>query len=106
LIEGRIPWQLLNVKDPSLKEVMGDIWKKGLSSSEESSGIRIAILTTANSSLEQTIPVSVNGQLQQKGSIVYNWKTWDQPPFYERLKTSYEIMKKTFSSVEIKGTNK
>ena len=106
LIEGRIPWQLLNVKDPSLKEVMGDIWKKGLSSSKESSGIRIAILTTANSSVEQTIPVSVNGQLQQKGSIVYNWKTWDQPPFYERLKTSYEIMKKTFSSVEIKGTNK
>ncbi|MBT2653710.1 hypothetical protein J7E81_00425 [Bacillus sp. ISL-18] len=102
IIEGRIPWQLLNVKDPSLKEIMGDVWKQGLSVSEEASGIRAAIVTTAKGGLEQAIPKTVNGQLQQKGSLVYNWNSWDQPPFYERLKTSYEIMKKTFGSVEAK----
>ncbi|MFP3471746.1 hypothetical protein R0J90_17010, partial [Micrococcus sp. SIMBA_144] len=32
--EIRIPWQLLNIKDPSLKEAMGDIWsEKGIQSS-------------------------------------------------------------------------
>ncbi|MEH7415189.1 hypothetical protein V7266_07880 [Neobacillus drentensis] len=104
VIEGRIPWQLLNVKDPSLKEVMGDIWKQGLSGSVKTSGIRTAVVTTAKESVEQTIPKLVNGQLQQKDSIYYNWKTWEQPEFYERLKTSYEIMQKTFGSTEINQT--
>lgn len=102
IIEGRIPWQLLNVKDPSLKEIMGDVWKQGLSGSAASSGIRTAIVTTTKGSLEQTVPKTVNGQLQQKDSLVYNWNSWNQPPFYERLKTSYEIMKKTFGTVEAK----
>jgi hypothetical protein len=102
IIEGRIPWQLLNVKDPSLKEVMGDAWKQGLSGSIKASEIRTAIVTTEKDGVDQTVPKAVNGQLQQKGSLVYNLKSWDQPPFYERLKTSYEIMQKTFGSVGAK----
>ncbi|PGV51875.1 hypothetical protein [Bacillus sp. AFS037270] len=104
VIEGRIAWQLLNVKDPSLKEVMGDIWKQGLSSSVETSGIRAAVVTTAKGSVQQTIPKTLNGQLKQKGSLFYNWKPWDQPAFYERLKTSYEIIQKTFGTMEINQT--
>jgi hypothetical protein len=98
VIEGRIAWQLLNVKDPSLKEVMGDIWKQGLSSSVETSGIRAAVVTTEKGSVQQTIPKTVKGQLKQEGSLFYNWKTWDHPEFYERLKRSYEIMQKTFQT--------
>ena len=42
--EIRIPWQLLNVKDPSLKESMGDIWTgKGLESSTTIESIRMGI---------------------------------------------------------------
>ncbi len=34
MIEMRIPWMLLNFKDPSTREIMGDIWEGGLTSSE------------------------------------------------------------------------
>jgi len=83
---------------------MGDIWKKGLSTSVETSGIRAAVVTTAKGSVQQTIPKAVDGQLKHRGSLFYNWKSWDQPEFYERLKTSYEIMQKTFGTMEINQT--
>ncbi|PLS03058.1 hypothetical protein [Neobacillus cucumis] len=102
VIEGRIPWQLLNVKDPSLKEVMGDIWKRGLSSSAVTNGIRAAVVTTEKGSIQQSIPKPVNGEIQQKDTFLYNWKTWEQPQFYERLKTSYELMQKIYGSIKIK----
>ncbi|MEH7117922.1 hypothetical protein V7128_10945 [Neobacillus vireti] len=105
VIEGRIPWQLLNVKDPSLKEVMGDIWKQGLSGGVETSGIRMAVVTTAGGSIKQTIPKTVNGEIQQKAAFLYDWKKWDQPEFYERLKSSYKIMQETFNPVGIKESN-
>ncbi|WP_160725853.1 hypothetical protein [Bacillus sp. USDA818B3_A] len=106
VIEGRIPWQLLNVKDPSQKEAMGDVWKQGLSGSVEISGLRAAVVTTDQSGVNQTIPKRVSGQVQQKDAILYNWNKWDQPAFYERLKSSYGIMQKTFGSIDLTDTNK
>ncbi|MED4227573.1 hypothetical protein [Neobacillus cucumis] len=104
VVEGRIPWQLLNVKDPSLKEAMGDVWKQGLSGSVEISGIKAAVVTTENGAVNQTFPKSVNGNLNQTGAITYTWNKWEQPEFYERLKKSYEIMQRTYGSTDIKLT--
>src|SRR4051794_29506558 len=60
VIEGRIAWQLLNVKDPSLKEVMGDVWESGLAGSVKINGIRIALVTTEKGAVKQTLPKTVN----------------------------------------------
>ncbi|WP_312475980.1 hypothetical protein [Neobacillus sp.] len=106
VIEGRIPWQLLNFKDPSLKEVMGDIWRDGLSGSKETNGIRVAVVTTEKGKVQQTFPKVVNGQLQQKETFLYSWNKWDMPVFYERLKKSYEIMGETFRTTEIEDGKK
>ncbi|MDR7001757.1 hypothetical protein [Neobacillus niacini] len=101
VLEGRIPWQLLNIKDPSLKEAMGDIWKSGLTGSVKLEGIRTAIVMMENDTVVQTFPKTVNGRLQQADANLYTWKEWEQPAYYERLKKSYNMMKNTYRSIDI-----
>lgn len=101
VIEGRIPWQLLNVKDPSLKEAMGDLWKNGLTGSETFNGIRIAMVMMEKGEIKQTIPQTTVNKLMEDDVYLYSWNEWDQPVYYERLKKSYEIIKKTYGSTEI-----
>ncbi len=98
VMEGRIPWQLLNV-DQSLKEVIGDLWQSGLSGSETIDGIRVAVTILENDQVKQTFPLAVNGLLLQEDVRLYQWKEWDQPIYYERLKESYKIMKETFRTI-------
>jgi hypothetical protein len=104
VIEGRITWQLLNIKDPSLKEVMGDLWKSGLSGSETIEGIRVAAAISSQVQIIQTFPNSQNRQLEQGDVRLFKWKEWDQPNYYERLKNSYMIMKETYGMIDI-GNN-
>lgn len=101
-IEGRIPWQVLNFKDPSQKEVIGDIWKIGLSGSMKSNGIRTAVVTTEDGMVQQTFPRKADKLLQQSEASLYSWSNWDSPVFYERLKKSYYIMANTFKETDIK----
>jgi hypothetical protein len=88
-----------SVKDPSLKEVMGDIWKAGLSKSETIEGIRVAA-AMKQGKLVQTIPRQSNNVLQQKDVFLYSWNEWEQPLFYERLKKSYDMIKKTYGKTK------
>jgi hypothetical protein len=101
LIEIRIPWQLVNVKDPSLKEVMGDVWKSGLTKSESIEGLRVAVVTTNQGKVLESIPRSVNNTINKADVYFYTWDEWDTPIYYERLKKSYEIIKKTFGNVGV-----
>jgi hypothetical protein len=98
IIEMRIPWQLINVKDPSLKEAMGDIWKSGLTNSERIEGIRVAITTTLQGKAQQKIPAR-----NQKDVFLYTWDEWEQPIYYERLKKSYDMIKETFGKTKIRN---
>ncbi|MFP7295642.1 hypothetical protein [Neobacillus niacini] len=101
ILEVRIPWLLINVKDPSLKEVMGDIWKSGLTGSERIEGIRVAVLTTLQGEINQTIPKSMNYDIKQKDVYLYTWEEWEQPAYYERLKKSYTIIKQVYREVSV-----
>lgn len=100
VLEGRIPWQLLNVKDPSLKEVMSDLWKNGLNGSKKIDGIRIAMVMSEKGKVNQTIPQTTDKLLMEDDVFLYTWNEWDHPVYHERLKKSYEIIKKTFGSVK------
>jgi hypothetical protein len=92
VVELRLPWQLLNVKDPSSKEIVGDIWQGGLQSSQNINDIHISVHTVSDGKpAEQIIAYS------------YEWKNWEQPLFEERLKKSYFIMKEVYSSFGLKG---
>jgi len=100
-IEVRIPWQLLNFKDPSLREVMGDFWRQGLSGSLETKGIRTAVVTTKEGKIQQSFPKVTGNLVRQKESYLFSWKPWDSPVYFERLKKSYQIMADTFLKTDI-----
>ncbi|MBY0144938.1 hypothetical protein [Neobacillus niacini] len=99
VIEMRIPWQLVNVKDPSLKEVMGDVWKSGLNKSESIEGIRAAVTTTKHGKIKESIPKAVNNTINKKDVYLYSWDEWEHPSYYERLKESYQIIKEAFGTI-------
>jgi hypothetical protein len=101
VIEGRIPWQLLNVKDPSLREIMSDIWKDGLTGSQKIEGIRVSLAVTNQQKIIETFPMEENAEISQTDSVLYKWKEWEEPSFHERLKKSYYIMQETYRSTKI-----
>ncbi|MHA7137997.1 hypothetical protein ACRTEV_12015 [Rossellomorea arthrocnemi] len=95
--EIRIPWQLLNVKDPSLKEAMGDIWSgKGLQSSTTVESIRIGLYEMDGGKVFSYPARTGDGFINPAEFHPYSWDTWDQPTSHERLKQSYYEMKKAF----------
>lgn len=111
VVEVRIPWQLLNVKDPSTHEIMGDLWTaKGLSASETSTGIKLAALTYRPDGAVRNGPGGkdiafasqkpVNDTLRMQDMPVYQWQGWEQPQYHERLKQSYDVMKNLFGSIQ------
>ncbi|MCM8709818.1 family 2 glycosyl transferase [Clostridium sp. SYSU_GA19001] len=86
-IEIRIPWQLLNIMDPSTKMAMDDLYKDGI------------------------MPIKIDGIysgviVQRDGKNIiestmnfYSWKEWEQPKYHERLKPSYYILKEAFKKL-------
>jgi hypothetical protein len=113
VVEVRIPWQLLNVKDPSTREIMGDLWKKGLATSEETPGFKIAVLSyrpdkqggadaPGSADISYAFPGIVNGTLPAKEMFTYQWNKWETPQYHERLKKSYYIIKDLFQKTKTK----
>ncbi|CEG29750.1 hypothetical protein [Bacillus sp. B-jedd] len=100
VIEGRIAWQLINIKDPSQHEAMGDLWKGGPKKSVFIDGIRIAVTQAENGEIKELFPGGGNEP------YVFTWKKWQEPYYHERLKESYYIMKKAYETIGIEGERK
>ncbi|GAE36868.1 hypothetical protein [Halalkalibacter akibai] len=101
ILEIRIPWALLNVKDPSQREIMGDLYKNGsekelyqhLHRKEYIDGIKIAVLLLDNNNeLKSSLPKIINSELNGQEMKLYSWEKWDVPLSEERLKQSYFIL--------------
>lgn len=104
-IEIRIPWQLINVKDPSTKEVMGNLYENGLTGSEKIKGINIAAVAIEDGEATDVLPKTESPGSTLEHTFHYTWKEWEQPQYYERTKNSYSIMKETFKNAGSKGEN-
>ena len=85
-IELRIPWQLLNVADPSTKMVIGDLY------AHEEFNINPVRIDGFNFELYKT----TGGNITGGGSGFYSWKPWEKVNYHERLKKSYETIKNNF----------
>lgn len=86
-IEIRIPWQLLNVMDPSSKKNMDDLYKNGIQP-KSMEGVYIGGLLLKDDKV-----------LQNLSSKKYDWNKWDNPSYHERLKPSYYILQKAFKEI-------
>ena len=91
VLELRIPWGLLNFKDPSQREVMGDFNQSGFDSSEFIDGISIRLVGEKNGSLTPLWPAD-NADVKK-----YSWDTWNQVQYQERKKESYEAIQDRFA---------
>jgi hypothetical protein len=98
VLELRLPWLMLNVKDPSQKQVMGDVWSSdGINSTVTIDSISAAILVLdTKNELIQRLP-STKGDWMH-----YTWGNWDKPVYHERLKKSYDILKNSFKEANPK----
>ncbi|SIQ76026.1 MULTISPECIES: family 2 glycosyl transferase [unclassified Paenibacillus] len=90
-LEIRIPWQLLNVMDPSKKMVIDDMRTRGNIAPIKTEGFNIGIRKLADGS-----PAASK---QPVAMVPYAWKEWDQPTYHERLKPSYYILQKGFAAL-------
>ena len=85
VMEIRIPWQLLNVMDPSTHRIMGDFYTEQsitpVNLGEIYAGIGLAGET-----------VSLNGS--------YTYDDWKMPEFHERLKPSYYVLREALKELK------
>ncbi len=86
VMEIRIPWLLLNFRDPSTKEIEDDFWVKGDFEGRKIDGIWIGLREVGGQRLAM-----------QK----YTWYNWDTPTYFERLRKSYYIVQKQFEELEV-----
>lgn len=99
VMEIRIPWLLLNIKDPSSKAAFGDVYVNGMDAKQTIEDIGIAlVLTDGSGNVTQTYPTSDSGIIRLDDVSRYEWEPWNLPYSQERLKQSYEILQETFNS--------
>ncbi|MBM7580452.1 hypothetical protein JOD21_003137 [Jeotgalibacillus terrae] len=91
LFEIRIPWMLLNARDPSQMEFIGDMREDGISASMTVEDIRLSAAVIQNDS--QSV-------IEQTPFESYSWEKWNLPEYEERLKDSYYMMQEHFSTIE------
>jgi hypothetical protein len=110
MIELRLPWSLLNVKDPSTREIVGDVWNGGMQSSRLIDGIDIAVITYKPGADGNAAPLgTTSGTLRVADSFPetdgsgklgrmfrYQWEPWELPQSEERLKKSYYQIQELF----------
>ena len=112
-VEIRIPWQLLNIMDPSTKTAMADFYsRKGIKvesnfkkdesfmNFERNDGIKAQVIDGMY--IGAGIVKQGQGNDTEIGMGYYTWKPWVLPTFHERLKQSYGILQKTFKDIEEK----
>lgn len=117
VLEARVAWQLLHVKDPSTREVMGDMWKEGLAAKQIVPGFKFAVAaynpgddvqsaaaeepSIDPGTLSFVYPALKEGRLLAADMIPLEWPAWEQPRFHERLKQSYDAMKDVFGRIRL-----
>jgi len=84
-LEIKIPWQLLNISDPSTKMVLSDFYTSSGFEHESIEGIYIGAYIN---------PYDANSNQIQMAFI--SWDTWEFPSYHERIKQSYAIVKEGF----------
>lgn len=99
MVELRIPWLMLNIKDPSEKEIIGDMWESGLEGTRNIEGIYLSAFVPTENGLS-VLPEMEGITDTISKTVVYKWNKWEQPVYSERLKDSYYIMKETYGGTK------
>jgi len=113
IIDLRIPWNLLNVTDPSSFKVFAGLERDGTVEAAETPGFTMVAFSyrPLESSrmrpiMEQGHPVSdaLPGMTGPSAILTaalkeYRWAGWDSPRYSLRLKDSYTVLRRAFESL-------
>ena len=104
-VELRIPWGLINVTDPSSKNVL---WMDGDSVTKKTNGIGLLVASykpEADSLAARMTGKDVNhtdslpAELSAAQIKTYSWKGWETPIFHTYLKKSYYSYQQVLQSI-------
>ena len=84
VLEIRIPWLLLNFRDPSRKEIEGDFWANEWFCEMTIDGIKIGL----------------SGEGERAEMKEFQWENWDYYPYFERLRKSYFMLRDQYENLE------
>lgn len=89
-LEIKVPWQLLNVMDPSGKQIMNDLYTMQNITPTDARGFSVGL--GLQGSAAQPSALSLTGQ--------YDWSAWTTPTYHERLKPAYDVLKKALGQFQ------
>ena len=99
VIELRIPWLLIQSKDPSQREFIGDLYRDGATAAVKVDQLYIGVLFVNEvGEVVESMPAIQNNVVP--ALTAYSWDTWQVPKYNERLKQSYYILQKLFDGYE------
>lgn len=100
IIEIRLPWLMLNFRDPSQKEAIKDIYASDVKEiyGEFIEGINV-FATNQIGSETYMLPEISRSKFDNTYLNRYEWTSWDHPPYHERLKSSYSYLQDLFAKI-------
>lgn len=119
-IDLRIPWNLLNVTDPSSFRVLAGISRDGAVKTVETPGFLLAAFSYRPVDSARALPIMDQDQpiadelpalpapkaVFSAGLKSYRWKGWTTPQYFLKPKDSYAILRKTFLALRTPQASK
>ncbi|HET6372638.1 MAG TPA: tetratricopeptide repeat protein [Candidatus Polarisedimenticolia bacterium] len=103
-IEMRIGWNLLNVTDPSTRQVLDDpVPPRGGAGHNTTDGFRfyVAAYRPGGTTVLATLPAAdARGRFASSGTPFYTWAPWEEPTYHTYLKKSYYILRDRLAPLE------
>jgi hypothetical protein len=95
LLEIRVPWDLLNVTDPSTRTILFDDRISGSVGTTEARGFHFGILTYTKQkpTVVRALPLLNNGSWRIESFMTWEWGGWSEPSSYGRLKPVYDSLR-------------
>ncbi len=95
VLELRLPWNLLNVSDPSTGTLLYEEKEEGEIGTVHSDGFRIGLaLLGEDGRVAAALPeLNVEGRWEARSFTSWEWPTWSVPRYHERLKPVYDSLK-------------
>lgn len=97
LLELRVPWDLLNVTDPSSRTVLADRATTGDFGTAETAGFHVGVVAyrkdDGGGTATGALPDLDEGAWRADRFQVWRWPTWTEPRSHARLKPVYDSLR-------------
>jgi hypothetical protein len=104
LLEVRIPWDLLNVTDPSTRTLLSDPETEGHFGTVRAEDFHVGVLVydkASQSSILGSLPAMKGGTWLAKSFTGWRWPGWTEPRFHARLKPVYDSIRTLWQAAPV-----